>query len=379
MFRFLTHEIGSLAKPNWRVKALTNKPLVQKDLEEVERWGKLLGLDIQPLKDLLKKGNFGSEEKKQIIHWSSLFAVRLLEKAGLDYVFDGEQHRTEMYEYPIRHIEGMRFLGSVRSFDNKYYRKAACTSPLRLKKPYHTEEFLLIHQIASKPVKIPLTGAHTLMDWSFDEYYCRDILPWDCSSLSESRKAFLKDMAEQVIRPNIQSLVEAGTEWIQIDEPSATTHPEEVPMFLQSFHQSIHSFSAQFSIHICFSDYAHLLPHIFQIPDTPIFSLALEFANRDSKEPGITEEKRPGYSILKRFADQELSFKIGLGVVDIHTDFVEPVELIRDRILYGVKLLKDPEKILVTPDCGLRTRTWEIAYEKLCRMTEASHLASNLL
>ncbi|MFN4181826.1 MAG: hypothetical protein ACK4G3_01245, partial [bacterium] len=72
-------------------------------------------------------------------------------------------------------------------------------------------------------------------------------------------------------------------------------------------------------------------------------------------------------------------FKIGMGVVDVHTDFVESVELIRDRILYGVKILGDPEKILVTPDCGLRTRTWEIAYEKLCRMTEAAHLASRLI
>jgi 5-methyltetrahydropteroyltriglutamate--homocysteine methyltransferase len=31
-------------------------------------------------------------------------------------------------------------------------------------------------------------------------------------------------------------------------------------------------------------------------------------------------------------------------------------------------IVKDPNKIFVAPDCGLRTRTWKVAYEKLRNM-----------
>ncbi|MFN4182292.1 MAG: hypothetical protein ACK4G3_03710, partial [bacterium] len=356
MSDFLTHEIGSLAKPNWRVKALSGKPLTDADWAHMRRWAKILGIASEPLEELLQKEKREREENQQIVEWSSFFALKLLEKAGLDYVFDGEQHRTEMYEYPIRHIEGMQFLGYVRSFDNKYYKKASCVGPIRLIRPYHTEEFLKIRSKATRPVKVPVTGAYTLVDWSFDEYYAKDALPWDRESMAQGRKNFVYAMAQEVIRPNLASLIDAGAEWIQIDEPAATTHPAEVPLFQQAFLLSTRQLPARFSIHICFSDYTVLFPHILEFPENSLYSLALELANRDSKELGTTEDKRTGYGILKKFAVPSLPFKIGMGVVDVHTDFVESVELIRDRILYGVKILGDPEKILITPDCGLRTR-----------------------
>ncbi|MDA4112157.1 MAG: hypothetical protein OK439_06425 [Thaumarchaeota archaeon] len=47
----------------------------------------------------------------------------------------------------------------------------------------------------------------------------------------------------------------------------------------------------------------------------------------------------------------------------------------RDRILFAQKLLGDPSRISVNPDCGLRTRNWEIAYKKLEVMKEGTELA----
>jgi 5-methyltetrahydropteroyltriglutamate--homocysteine methyltransferase len=66
-------------------------------------------------------------------------------------------------------------------------------------------------------------------------------------------------------------------------------------------------------------------------------------------------------------------------VLDIHTDFVEPPELVRDRILYAVDVFGDPARIHVCPDCGLRTRSWDVAYEKLCSMVEGARLAEGAL
>jgi 5-methyltetrahydropteroyltriglutamate--homocysteine methyltransferase len=66
-------------------------------------------------------------------------------------------------------------------------------------------------------------------------------------------------------------------------------------------------------------------------------------------------------------------------VLDLHTDFVESPELVRDRILYATKVFGDPERIHVCPDCGLRTRSWEVAYEKLRNMVQGTKLAEEAL
>ncbi|HJP66361.1 MAG TPA: hypothetical protein VKA30_08670, partial [Actinomycetota bacterium] len=102
---------------------------------------------------------------------------------------------------------------------------------------------------------------------------------------------------------------------------------------------------------------------------------AVGFANYDTRELGTTEDQRPGYVIIKKFRDLPYRPALGLGVLDIHTDFVEPPELVRDRILYAVDVFGDPERIHVTPDCGLRTRSWDVAYAKLVNMVEGVQLA----
>jgi 5-methyltetrahydropteroyltriglutamate--homocysteine methyltransferase len=55
---------------------------------------------------------------------------------------------------------------------------------------------------------------------------------------------------------------------------------------------------------------------------------------------------------------------------------VEPPELVRDRILYAVDVFGDPARLHICPDCGLRTRSWEVAYDKLVNMVEGTRLAA---
>ncbi|MEO0222656.1 MAG: hypothetical protein ABIL36_04245 [candidate division WOR-3 bacterium] len=378
----LTHEIGSLAKPNWRVKAIRGIRLNDDDIEYAKKWGDFLKEDYGELLDILRRrGGFTQEEKEKIIYYSSLFATRLLEKAGLDVVFDGEQHRVEMYEHPVKNIEGFRFYGHVRSFDNKYYRKAAITEKPKLKKFYHLDEYKTISSFAKKDVKIPLTGAYTLVDWSFDEYYLKGV-EIGVKGVVERRKRarweFLKDISENVIKPNIKALIDEGAKFIQIDEPAATTKRNEIDIFVDSVIASVgeNKGKAFFGMHICFSDYSLLFPKIKRL-EGYINELHFEYANRDTKELGVSWDKRRGYEILKTLRDY--NFVIGLGVLDVHTDFIEPAELVRDRVLFALEIIQDPNRIFVAPDCGLRTRTWEVAYEKLCRMVEGVEMVKGKL
>jgi 5-methyltetrahydropteroyltriglutamate--homocysteine methyltransferase len=374
---FVTREIGSLAKPPWRVKTFAGRPLEESDFAEAERWGGRLELDgHDQLVEGLRAGNLS---RSQVDDWAARYAIRLLERTGLDVVYDGEQRRTEMYDHVAAHARGFETRGIVRSFDNKYYAKAAVVEAPSVEAPQDVEEFCFVSANTDREVKVPLTGAYTMADWSYDEHYARDgALGASAERRYDARRRFVEDVAERVIRPNVEGLVAAGARWIQIDEPAATTKPDEVPLVVLGFNAALRGIEAdKKSMHICFSDYSVLWPHVRELDDC--LELQLEFANRDSRELGTRDEDRPGYvDTLKLFREHDYP-DVGLGVLDIHSDFVEPAELVRDRILYAVRVLDDPARIHVNPDCGLRTRTWDVVYEKLANMVAGTRQAEDAL
>ena len=175
--RFTTREIGSLAKPGWRVKSIAGRPVEKNDVEDAQKWGSRLGIEDYDVlvNDILIKGmGFTDEEKARIQNFSALYGLRLLENAGLDVVYDGEQRRSEMYDHAVRHAKGFETRGTVRAFDNKYYTKAAVVENPLVETVYDLEEYEFVQSHTDRQVKVPFTGAYTIMDWSYDEYYARD-------------------------------------------------------------------------------------------------------------------------------------------------------------------------------------------------------------
>ena len=374
--RFPTREIGSLAKPPWRVKTFADRPLDDSDVESAETWGRRLG--IEGHEQLVAGLRAGGLRLDEIDDWAALYAIRLLEQVGLDVVYDGEQKRTEMYDHVAAFAGGFEARGIVRSFDNKYYAKAAVVEPPSVPGPQDVEEFEFVQAHTERAVKVPLTGAYTIEDWSYDEHYGHEGgLGASPEHRYDARRRFVHDVAANVIRPNVEGLVKAGAEWIQIDEPAATTKPDEVPLVVEGFNEATRGIDAKKSMHICFSDYGALWPAVLELDDC--LELQLEFANRDSRELGTKPEDRPGYADTLALFKEHGYPDVGLGVLDIHSDFVEPAELVRDRILFAVHVLDDPARIQVNPDCGLRTRSWEVVYEKLANMVQGTRLAEDAL
>jgi 5-methyltetrahydropteroyltriglutamate--homocysteine methyltransferase len=363
---FPTQDIGSLAKPPWLLKAYRSN-VKTKELEDAKNWGNILGIENAEKLLAILQGENPKEHKTELRDWAALYGLRFCESSGLDFVYDGEVRRVEMYEYPIRRTDGFEFKGLVRSFDNKYYRKAACTDKVKFKTAYHLDEFKFVNSHTERKTKVPITGPYTLADWSFNEYYQKKAgTGVSREKKKEARRLLVLDIAKNVIRPNVKALVDEGADYIQIDEPAATTQPDEIKFFVDSFNEATEGIDCKFSVHICFSNYRLLYPHVLEMKKCSQFSW--EFSNRD-------DDNRSGYkdlALLKEYGDKK---EIGLGVLDVHTNFIESPELVRDRILYAAKVLDDPGKIYVNPDCGLRTRTWAVAFEKIKNMVEGTLLA----
>jgi 5-methyltetrahydropteroyltriglutamate--homocysteine methyltransferase len=367
---FSVQEIGSLPKAPWLIAYLRGRQLEPADLEHLSEWSKVSGFEAESEARTILSHPKTPEAEKEIRDLASLFAIRYLESAGLDYVYDGETNRVEMYEHAIRNTAGFEFRGHVRSFDNKYYRKAACTQRVGFRNPYHLKEFIYVKQHARRKIKVPVTGPYTLAEWSFNEFYQKRLSPRysDPRKLKlDAKREFVLDIAREVIRPNLQALTDAGAEFIQIDEPALTTKPSEVPFFVEAFNASTAGINCKLSVHICYSDYRLLYPHILDLKNCS--QLALEFANRDEDGSGQAYKE---LDLLNEYGDKR---EIGLGVADVHVDTIESPQTIEKRIECAVKVLEDATRIYVNPDCGLRTRKWNIAYAKLCNVAKGAEMA----
>ncbi len=331
---FPTQEIGSLKKPSW-------------------------------LLNVVKNPDISKEDKAKARNDAALLNIKTLEDLGLDIIYDGEVRRVEMYEEPVRYIEGFEFAGRVRSWDNKYYNKARVTSEIDYKQNFHSDEFKFIKENAKHEIKVPVTGAYTLADWSYNEHY-------------KSKEDLVIALAKKVVRPLVQDLAKLGAKIIQIDEPAATTHPAEMEIFRDSVNESVKGINTKFVVHACFSgnDYESLAP---ELPKIKAQQYTLEFANRDSWNLGVNDKERKGYHVIKLFKEYGFKGEIGIGVTDVHVDKIETPKLVRDRILYAAKAIGDPTKIYVNPDCGLRTRSRTIAFEKIRAMVKGAELARQVI
>ncbi|MGI0154624.1 MAG: hypothetical protein ACREDE_00585 [Thermoplasmata archaeon] len=365
---FPAQEIGSLMKPRWQILGQHGDPLDERAREEFRSANERTHFaDGEPSADTLLAGRSRELGADAVRDLGALFALRLFESAGLARVYDGEARRIEMYEYPIRQMRGFQFQGHVRSFDNKYYLKAAVTDGVRLERPYHVDEFDFVRRHARGEPKLPITGPYTLADWSYNEHYLARQRGWKGPAARRAaQREFVIDLAQRAIRPTLAALIEHGCRVIQIDEPAAGTHPDEADLVVEGFNAATEGLDAEFAMHICYSDYRDLLPELLEAKQCRQW--AWEFANRD-------RDGRDGYEVLKALAEYGDTREVGLGVVDVHRDEVEPPELVADRIRRAAKYLGDPARIWVNPDCGLRTRKLDVATAKLESVVRGAAIA----
>src|SRR6266542_2465157 len=135
-------------------------------------------------------------ERKATEYW-----IRSQERIGLDVLVHGEMERGDMVAYFAGEpggnpIGGMKLGGLVRSYGNRYYHKPIIVYKLTWPGPMTVDMWRYAQSLTDRPVKGMLTGAYTMVEWSFDDYY-------------PSRRAAVLDMAP-IIRREVEELVKDG-------------------------------------------------------------------------------------------------------------------------------------------------------------------------
>lgn len=296
------------------------------------------------------QGKISRDELAHLERKATEYWIRSQERIGLDVLVHGEMERGDMVAYFAGEpggnpIAGMKLGGLVRSYGNRYYHKPIIFDRLAWPGPMTVEMWRFAQSLTDKPVKGMLTGAYTMVEWSFDEYY-------------PSRRDAVLDMA-QVIRREAEELVKAGAKYIQIDEPAIHTRPhEDFDLAVEAMQRTVEGIDCEFHTHICYGPVELIYPAMLRLP---VKQIHLAFKNTDF-----------AYLDLIRSHGYDSNKDLGVGVTDVHTRFIETVAEVKDGIRRTMELLP-PERLWLYPDCGLKTRTTEEAEAKLRVMVEAVH------
>jgi 5-methyltetrahydropteroyltriglutamate--homocysteine methyltransferase len=303
---FPTTSVGSFPKPDYLVKARSE----------------------------FTKGRIPEASLRDLERKATAFWIEQQEKLGIDVLVDGEMYRGDMVAYFAERLPGFATSGLVRSYGNRYYHKPVIKEEVGWRGPVTVDWWKYAQSLTKKPVKGMLTGAYTIMDWSFNEFY-------------PDRRAAALALAK-VVRQEVEALIASGCKIIQIDEPALSVRPEELSIAIEAMEFTTKGQDAYFITHACYGEFEHIYPGML---DLAVDNFDLEMSNSD-------------LDLLDLFRRHPFTKDISFGVVDVHSHIKDSASAVRERVQQALTILPK-ERVWVDPDCGLKTRTVEEAVEKL--------------
>lgn len=301
---------------------------------------------------------FGRDDRAEALRDAVRLAIDDQVEAGADIITDGEMSRVDFnlgfYDYltGIKHQPASRQWGPPAHDQRSRH---LCDGPLQAPRGLGiVEEFARLKSLTRMPVKVPVPGPYTLAGCIQGGEVYRD-------------RQQITDALIPIINHEMQELVKAGADFIQLDEPSFACHPAHPEQFLDTVAKTVAGVKAKISMHMCFGNYRGravgwrsympLFPHLGH---TPVQQLALEFASREMAE-------------IELLKSVHAPMEVALGLVDVKNTWIEPPELVAHRLRLALQYI-DAERVHVTPDCGFSQTARFIATRKLASLVAGTKI-----
>ena len=324
-------------------------------------------------KDTLRKSSVDDEQALEMIKW----AVKEQSDIGLDIITDGEGYRENMYWFYQLRTTGIDAInkkyknfsigGSLENVDlskthgNKGFgvECAVIKNELKNLNTKLAQKWKTARSNTPKyiEVKQTISGPHLLSRFSVNER--TDLYP-DDKSLAFAYADILIEELEQVCNE--------GCNYIQFDEPVWTENVSESEWGADVLNYIIKKFPGiKFNLHICGGN-AHR--------KRGFFGRYTEMINAFKKlniDEIHLEHCSLHYPMLDIFKEWDFKGSLSAGVVDQRIDETESVEEVEK---FTQPLLKffNPEKILLTSECGFGHVPIEITRAKLKKLVEAAKI-----
>ena len=310
-------------------------------------------------REALEAGRLGATDIRELIEDATQTALIDQERAGVDVLTTGEMGRVRFiigfYDRfgGIRALEPPRKLGQPHWDTNTPFEiveKLTAPEGLGI-----VEEFRLARSLTTARLKATVPGPYTLL------------LPLKLGSVYRDRETLLADLVD-IVNAECRALVEAGADFIQIDEPHSGMYAGSMPHFAKGVNRAVEGVKAKIAVHVCFGNlygrpfapvrsYRHVYPALAELTASQI---VLEYANRGMDDLPLWKEFP---------TDKEL----GAGVIDVKAFKAESAQDVAERIRALLRYVA-PEKLWVNPDCGFwETPRWATRL-KLAALVEGARI-----
>ncbi len=324
-----------------------------------------------------KAGRLTGRETELLLNSAVPSAIRLQERAGVDFISDGEWRRESYVKVFSDHVGGFR-PDAIQRHGASGPLEPAVTGRLQATRPFTVDAaaFLCANTTCDTIVAVPspfILGQRM----------------WDAglsSGAYPTRTAFMEACAP-IIREEIGCLLAMGVKQVQVDDPEllmlvdqgyrdrlGVSDMERAVELAVSMINSVadgHD-PARLSLHLCHGHYARRRgtegsyePIIDALGEVNVQRFAMEFAAPESH----------GVDVLARFPADKV---LGLGVIDHCEREVETPEQVAARVEAALTYIR-PERITVNPDCGfspsaVNPMDVDEAYAKLKAMCAGAEL-----
>lgn len=355
-----------------------------------------------------QKGQMAAAEFEEIANSAVIEALRTQEDAGVDIVSDGEQRRDNFYSFIADSLAGVQLMTLAEMLEVVEDKAAferllnaldvpafALKNPVvidRLKRtrPLVLEDFLFLKKHTDKAIKMTLPGPYLLTRSTWVKNLSAQVYP---------DKESLGDDVVRVLREELSSLIDAGCEFVQFDEPvlsevafagphqshtfmcaalSEKSSPdEELNFAVYLLNRVVEGMGEKIrtALHVCRGNWSQRDDVLL----TGAYDPLIPYFSQMRVNQFVLEYATPRAGSLDALAGLPEDKEIGLGVVDPRRDELETVELILQKARSLLKYRR-PDQIFLNPDCGFGTfadrpmNTTEMAAAKLRRISEASEI-----
>jgi 5-methyltetrahydropteroyltriglutamate--homocysteine methyltransferase len=284
---------------------------------------------------------------------ATLLAIRDQERAGLDILTDGEMRRESYSNRFATALEGIDLdhPGEILSRSGHPVTVPRVTGRIRRKHAVQVRDIQFLRANTDRTIKITVPGPFTLSRQAQNEYY-------------DTVEEMALDYAAAV-NAEILDLFAAGADVVQIDEPWMEANPEKAREYgLSALRRALEGTTGITALHICFG-YAALVEgrpaaysFLEELEDSPVRQISIETAQ--SGLDCAVLAKLPSKTII-------------LGVLDLSTAEIEPLEVVAGRIRRALTYVS-PERLIIAPDCGLKYLPRKAAFGKMKAMVDGAKM-----
>ena len=275
-----------------------------------------------------------------------LVVLKTQELAGIDLVSDGELSRFDvshpetngMIDYFIRPMGG---IASALAREDLAQFAAEQRMGFRAQ-PAGVVEGPLTEGTLNLPrdwkLFRGLSSASTMFTFTAPYMLARTLVDHQYGDIRELTMALA-----EVLRKQVESI---DAPVIQMDEAHLTGHAEDAQWAHEPFNLAMSGVQGERALHLCFGNYGG------QSIQKGYWKDLMPFLNKLDADHLVLEFARRGYDELEAFKELKPGTKLGVGVVDIKDNEVEPTDVIAGRIENAVNILGIDRIKWVHPDCG---------------------------